>query len=455
MASVYALAVVDGAIVGYAKRDDLHVAYQVLGDGPIDLLALTNGTSVSIDRDDEPHWSRFDRRLASFTRLIRFDPCGLGLSDPIAGGSGPTIDGWMRDAVAVLDAVKSSAAAIFGVSEGGLVALMLAATYPERVPALVLMHTWARLLRDPDYPEGIPWSVVERFVETVTDPAHGGEPLDDVAFMAPSMADDDEFRLWWRRAGQRGASPGIARAVHVMATTADLRALLPTIRVPTLVLHRVDNQFLRPGHARHLAEHIADARLVALPGSDHVPFVGDTDELLGEIEEFLTGSRTEASPDRVLSTILFTDIAESTTRAVGAGDRRWRELLDDHDRMVEREVRRFGGRRIKTMGDGALATFDGPARAVRCGVAIRDAANQLGLAVRVGVHTGEIERRGEDVAGIGVHIAARVQSCAEPGQVLVSRTVTDLVAGSGITFTDRGARLLKGIPDPWQLYSVD
>jgi class 3 adenylate cyclase len=445
----------EGATLGYAKRGDLHIAYQVLGDGPIDLLALTNGTAVSVDRDDEPHWTRFDRRLASFTRLIRFDPCGFGLSDPLVGGADPTIDAWMQDAVAVLDAVASSRAAVFGVSEGGLVALALAATHPERASTLVLMHSWARLVRDADYPFGIPESMIDQFVEAVTNPEHRGEALDDVALIAPSLADDDEFRSWWRRAGQRGASPTTARAIHVMATKADLRGLLSTISAPTLVLHRIDNQFIRIGHARYLAEHISGATLVELPGEDHVPFAGETDELLGEIEEFLTGFRTAPSAERVLATILFTDIVDSTTRASDAGDRRWLDLLDDHDRMIERQVRRFGGRRIKATGDGALATFDGPTQAVQCGLAVRDSARQLGLAVRVGIHTGEIERRGDDVAGIGVHIAARVQSCAEPGSVWVSRTVTDLVAGSGITFTDRGVRHLKGIPDAWQLYSAD
>jgi class 3 adenylate cyclase len=446
---------VDGATVGYARRGEVYVAYQVLGDGPTDLLALTNGTAVSIDRDDEPHWSRFERRLASFARVIRFDPCGFGLSDPLVGGSRPTIDGWMQDAIAVLDAVGSAEVGVFGVGEGGVVALMLAATYPERTATLILMHAWARLIRDADYPAGIPKSLVERFVESVTDPDDRGDGFDDVALMAPSLAHDAEFRSWWRHAGQRGASPATARAMHAMTTSADLRSLLSTIVTPTLVLHRVDNDFIRIGHARYLAEHIAGAELVELPGRDHVPFAGEIDELSGEIEEFLTGYRTAPTADRVLATVLFTDIVDSTSQASTTGDRRWRDLLDDHDRMIERQIRRFGGRRIKTTGDGALATFDGPVRAVHCGLAIRDGARQLGLAVRVGIHTGEIERRGEDIAGIGVHIAARVQSCAQPGEVWVSRTVTDVVAGSDIAFTDRGTRELKGIPGPWQLYSAD
>ncbi len=444
----------EGAIAGYAKRGDLHIAYQVFGDGPIDLLALTNGTILSIDRDDERHWTRFERGLASFARVIRFEPCGVGLSDPLVGQSGPTIDSWMEDAIAVLDTVGSHEVGLFGVGEGGLVALMLAATHPDRTSALVLMHAWARLTRGADYPVGIPPSIVERFVESLADPQQRDGRPDDIGLMAPTLVDDAEFRSWWQHAGQRGASPATARSIHAAATTADLRWMLPTIAAPSLILHRVSNDFIRIGHAHYLAQHIVGARLVALPGRDHVPFVGETEEVLGEIEEFLTGSRSTQVADRVLATILFTDIVDSTAQVVGAGDRRWRDLLDDHDRMIDRQIRRFGGRRVKTTGDGVLATFDAPARAVHCGLAIRDGSRQLGLALRVGVHTGEVELRGEDVAGVAVHLAARVQSRASPGEVWVSRTVADLVAGSGIHFTDSGTHDLKGIPERWQLYSA-
>jgi len=445
---------VEVAEIHYAKRGDLHVGYQVLGDGPIDLLAFNSGSNVWIDRDDEPRWSRFDRRLASFSRLIRFDPSGVGLSDPLVGGSRPTIECWMQDAVAVLDAVGSSRAALFGVGVGGLVALLLSATYPERISAQVLMHCWARLARDSDYPWGVPQELIDRFVDAVTDPGYRGDAVDDVAMSAPSLATDVEFRSWWKRAGERSASPAIARAMDVLAMGADIRAVLPLINTPTLVLHRVDNAFVRIGHGRYLAENIAGATLVELPGRDHLPYVGDTDALLGEIEEFLTGTRGTPNADRVLATILFTDIVDSTKRAAGTGDRRWRELLDNHDRMAGRQVHRFGGRHVKTTGDGLLATFDGPARAIQCGLAICDGARQLGVEVRVGVHTGEVERRGDDVAGIGVHIAARVQARAQPGEVWVSRTVTDLVTGSGITFSDRGEHPLKGVPGAWQLFTV-
>jgi class 3 adenylate cyclase/pimeloyl-ACP methyl ester carboxylesterase len=439
----------------YAKRGELHVAYQVLGDGPIDLLALTNGTTISIDREDEPHWRRFDRRLASFSRLIRFDPCGLGLSDPLPGGSSPTLELWMQDAVSVLDAVGSSRAALFGVANGGLVAMLLSATYPERTSAQVLMHCFARLARDSDYPWGIPQGVIDNFLEAVTDPDYRGEAVDDLGLMAPSLATDVEFRSWWKHAGQRGASPASSRAIQALAVGADIRAVLPMIKTPTLVLNRVDNAFIRIGHGRYLAENIAGAKLIELPGRDHLPFVGDTDGLVGEIEEFLTGSRGAPNAERTLATILFTDIVGSTELAAGTGDRRWRELLDDHDRMAERQVHRFGGRQVKTTGDGILATFDGPARAIHCGLALREGARQLGLHVRVGLHTGEVERRGDDVGGIGVHIAARVQARAQPGEVWVSRTVTDLVAGSGIAFSDRGEHQLKGVPGAWQLFAVE
>jgi class 3 adenylate cyclase/pimeloyl-ACP methyl ester carboxylesterase len=439
----------------YAKRGELHVAYQVLGDGPIDLLALTNGTTISIDREDEPHWRRFDRRLASFSRLIRFDPCGLGLSDPLPGGSSPTLELWMQDAVSVLDAVGSSRAALFGVANGGLVAMLLSATYPERTSAQVLMHCFARLARDSDYPWGIPQGVIDNFLEAVTDPDYRGEAVDDLGLMAPSLATDVEFRSWWKHAGQRGASPASSRAIQALAVGADIRAVLPMIKTPTLVLNRVDNAFIRIGHGRYLAENIAGAKLIELPGRDHLPFVGDTDGLVGEIEEFLTGSRGAPNAERTLATILFTDIVGSTELAAGTGDRRWRELLDDHDRMAERQVHRFGGRQVKTTGDGILATFDGPARAIHCGLALREGARQLGLHVRVGLHTGEVERRGDDLVGIGVHIAARVQARAQPGEVWVSRTVTDLVAGSGIAFSDRGEHQLKGVPGAWQLFAVE
>ncbi len=295
---------------------------------------------------------------------------------------------------------------------------------------------------------------MDHFVESVTDPDHQGDVIDDLGLTAPSLAHDVEFRSWWKRAGERSASPATAKAQDVLTTSTDVRTVIPLIDIPTLVLHRVDNLFLRIGHGRYLAEHISGAKLIELPGEDHIPFAGDTDMLLEEIEEFLTGTRGTPNTDRALQTILFTDIVESTKRAAGTGDRRWRELLDNHDRMASRQVHRFGGRQINTTGDGVFATFDGPARAIQSGLAICDGAHQLGVELRVGIHTGEVERRGDDIAGLAVHIASRVEALAEPGQVLVSRTVVDLMAGSAIDFVDRGERVLKGVPGTWRLFSV-
>jgi class 3 adenylate cyclase len=443
------------ADVRFARRGTVHIAYHVVGDGDIDLLAFGNGTTVWMDQDDEPHLRRFDRRLASFSRLIRFDPSGLGLSDSPVGAASPTIEGWMHDALAVLDAVGSSRASLFGVGEGGLVAMLFSATYPERTSALVLMHCYARLVRRGDYPCGVPQHVVDRFFDATANPDYTGESIDDVAVMAPSCVRDMDFRSWWKSAGQRSASPATARAMTELMVRADLRSVLPAVNVPTLVVHRVDNAYVRVAQSRFLVEKIAGAELLELSGQDHLAFVGETDELLGGIEEFLTGSRAAVDTDRVLATILFTDIVDSTQRAADSGDRRWRDLLDSHDVMTGRQVRRFGGRSVKTTGDGILATFDGPAQAVRCGLAISDGARQLGLDVRVGLHTAEVERRGDDIAGIGVHIAARIQAEAEAGAVWVSRTVTELVTGSGIAFTDRGEHELKGVPGIWQLFAVE
>jgi class 3 adenylate cyclase len=441
--------------VRYAKRDDLYVAYEVQGAGPPDLVAFGQGANVWVDREGEPHWARFDERLASFSRVIRFDPAGVGLSDPLTGGARPSVDTWMHDALAVLDAAGSTQAALFGVSTQGLVAILLAATHPARVTHLVLLHGFARLLRDDDYPCGISQQVYDRFVESITDPSYAGEVVDDLGLSAPSLVDDPEFRAWWKRAGERTASPAIARSMDQVAMESDLRPVLASITVPTLVLHRVDNEFVHVGFSRYLAEHIPDARLVELRGADHMAFAGETHELLGQLEEFLTGARSAMTAERQLATILFTDIVDSTKLAVASGDRHWRDLLDDHDRMAERQVRRFGGRLVKTTGDGMLATFDSPASAIRSALALCDGARQLGLMVRVGVHTGEVEQRGSDVAGIAVHTAARVQATALPGEVWVSRTVADLVAGSDIRFADRGNHELKGVPGHWQLYAVE
>ncbi len=437
---------------GYARNGDAHIAYQVVGDGPVDILALTTGFTVWIDRDDEQRWARFDRRLASAGRLIRYSPRGFGLSDPTIGPA--SIEGWADDARCVLDAVGSERAVLFGVGYGGHAAMQFAVDSPDRTAALVLMHTWARLARADDYPIGIPQHVLDAFVEAVTDTDRTDAYIDDLSMMAPSLADDAAFRVWWKHAGERGLGPAAARAMNLLATRVDLRDRLARITAPTLVLHRINNQFVRVDHARYIAAQIPNATLIELPGNDHVVFAGDTDELLGSIEEFVTGSRGVADAERALATILFSDIVASTKRAAASGDRRWRDLLEDHDRMARRAVDRFRGTRVKTTGDGMLATFESPGTAIRCGTALCDGARDLGLDVRVGVHTAEIERRGRDIAGIGVHIASRVEALAAPGEVWVSRTVVDVMIGSGVEFASQDEHELKGIPGRWELFAV-
>ena len=439
----------------YAKTPDgCHIAYQVIGSGPMDLL-LAVGSHVSIGvRDEEPRWYQFDRRLASFSRLIRFDLRGIGLSDPISPAAPPSIEDWVVDAMAVLDAVGSERAALLGHARGGQIALLLSATHPERVSAQVVAHAAARWLRAPDYPFGVPTHLHDALVNGLVEPDAGAERVDDISLVLPSLADDARFRAWWQRAGQAGASPAVARALYLVDAQVDLRPILATITAPTLILHRRDNRFCRVGHARYLAENIARAHYVELAGADHFLWAGDTTAVLDEIETFLTGATHPPEPERVLVTVVFTDIVDSTKRAVAVGDRRWRELLDAHDHLVRRQLERFRGRELKTTGDGFLAAFDGPARAIRCAQTLRDAARQLGIEVRAGIHTGEVELRGDDMAGIAMHIGQRVSALAAPGEVLASRTVVDLVAGSGIQFADRGEHELKGVPGTWRLFAV-
>jgi class 3 adenylate cyclase len=437
----------------YARTSDgLYIAYQVEGTGPVDLLEVGNGTNFSIDATaEQPRWQAYVDRLASFARVIRFDFRGIGLSDPLGSSDPPTVEQWATDALAVLDAEQLTQVSVLGVSHGGLAALLLAATHPERVQALVIANGYASLVRSDDYPVGVPARVHDRFVEAVLQPSGG--VADDLPLMAPGMVSDATFAAWWRRAGHRGASPAMAQAVWRAAST-DVRSILPSLRVPTLVLHAGGDQFVRIGHGRYLAEHIPDARYVELDTADHVPWASDAD-VAGEIEEFLTGERRPVPTDRLLATVLFTDIVQSTEQASALGDRAWKERLELHDRALDRQLARFGGHLVTRTGDGALATFDGPGRAVQCATAIREAMHQLGLELRAGLHTGEIERRGDEVSGIAVHLAQRVQSVAQPGEILVSRTVVDLVVGSGLSFSARGEHDLKGVPGTWQLSKVD
>jgi class 3 adenylate cyclase len=438
----------------YARSGDVHIAYQLLGTGPPDVLLFSFGVLPIDAVAEEPGLDRFHRRLASFGRLIRFDPRGVGLSDPVAPASPPTLEQWMADAVAVLDAAGSERAAVLSTGEASLEALLLATTHPWRVSHLVLVNGTARVARADDYPPGIPMPVLMRFLDVIVEPDAVDQGYDFLAVAAPSTAGDDAFRRWWVRAGNRGASPATAKAILSVRLLSDVRPLLPLVTLPTLVLHR-NARFYGVGHGRYLAEHIAGAKLVELPGPDHLFWVGDdTRNMLEEIEEFLTGVRRVGSPDRVLATVLLTDIVGSTERLAEMGESRWRDMLDRHDAAVRRQIERFGGREVKHTGDGVLATFDGPARAVVCATAVREAAAQLGLDIRAGLHTGEVERRGDDIAGMAVHIVARVEALAGAGEILVSRTVVDLTAGSGIAFSDRGEHALKGVPDPWRLYAV-
>jgi class 3 adenylate cyclase len=433
----------------YAKSGDVHIAYQVVGNGPMDLV-LIPGLFTHVEHQwDEPSFARFLNRLASFSRLIVFDARGAGLSDQAP--ELPPMEEQIDDLMAVLDAVGSSSAAIFGISQAGPMAILFAASYPERTRAIVLYGSYASPRRREGYPWGRSAEWMDEFGRQVDRDWGSGVFL---AQMAPSRLADEPFRRWWGKYERLSHGPGNALAYFRMNALIDVRAILPSIQVPTLVLQRRDDVYRDPGHARYLAEQIPGAKLVELDGIDHLPYLGDADAILDEVQEFLTGVRPPPERDRVLATVLFTDIVGSTEHASAIGDRAWKELLERHHALVREELSRYRGREIDTAGDGFLATFDGPARAVRCAVAIIRAMPDIGLEVRAGVHTGEVELMGTGVGGIAVHIGARVAGLAGAGEVLVSGTVRDLVAGSGIEFTDRGAASLKGVPGQWRLFSV-
>lgn len=432
----------------YAKSEDVHVAYQVTGSGPIDLV-LVPGFVSHLDADwDSPARARFFQRLGSFCRLIRFDKRGTGLSDRVRI---PTLEQRMDDVRAVMDAVGSEKAALFGYSEGGPMSILFSATYPARTTALIIYGSYARRLRSPDHPYGKTPEQWDEFVRRL-EREWGGPAAIDV--FAPGRAGDPKFQQAFASYFRQAASPGTAVEIMRMNGEIDVRPVLPVIRVPTLILHRSGDRLTEIGQARYMADRIQGARLRELAGDDHVIHVGDSDAIVDEIEMFLTGSRHDPEPDRVLATVLFTDIAGSTERAVELGDRRWRELLERHHAMVRRKLEEFRGREIDTAGDGFLMSFDGPARGVRCATAVIGEARGLGLEVRAGLHTGECEWMGDKLSGLAVHIGARVAANASPGEVLVSSTVKDLVAGSGLRFADRGTRTLKGIPGEWRIFAV-
>ena len=435
----------------YTRSGDVNVAYQVVGEAELDLVWAHPWVSHVEEAWEEPLVARFLGRLASFSRLIVFDKRGTGMSDRVPVDRLPTLEERMDDMRAVMDAAGSERAAILGASEGGNMAVLFAATYPERTLALVTFGIFAKRVWSEDYPWAPRPEERERFIELV-EREWGGRM--DLADIAPSAADDPAFAQRLARMFRRGASPGAAAALARMNTEIDVRAVLPTIQVPTLVLHRTRDRDASVEEGRWIAAQIPGARFVELAGDDHLPYVGDQEAVLGEIEEFLTGVRSTPEADRVLATLMFTDIVGSTDRAVAIGDLAWRELLERHHDVVRQELRRWRGQEVDTAGDGFFAAFDGPARAVRCARTVIARVSELGLEVRAGVHTGECERGDGGLRGIAVHIAARVAGRAAPNEVLVSSTVRDLVAGSGLEFEDRGSAALKGIPGEWRLYSV-
>jgi class 3 adenylate cyclase/dienelactone hydrolase len=436
----------------YAKSGDASIAYQVVGEGPIDVvLVLGYATHLELQWEAPP-FARFFERISSFSRLIIFDKRGTGLSDPVTDA--PTLELRIDDVRAVMDAAGSERAALFGISEGGPMSVLFAATHPERVSALVLYGAMGRTTEAPDYPWASPAEALRESAVEFIVPNWGQDAQGMVDLFAPSAADDPQSVEFTARFERTAASPAMVQQIFEMFLDIDVRAVLPAIHVPTLVLHRHGDRVVNRRAGEDLAARIPGARYLELPGIDHLPWAGDSEAVLGEVEEFLTGARSVAEPDRVLATVMFTDIVGSTERAGELGDARWRELLAAHQAAVRRELIRFRGREVKALGDGYLATFDGPARAIRCGRAIAEEARSIGLEVRIGLHSGEVEVMDEDVGGIAVHIAARVGSLAAGGEVLVTSTVKDLVAGSGIQFEDRGTKQLKGIPDEWRLFAA-
>ena len=434
----------------YAKNGELRIAYQVAGDGPIDLVWAPGYLSHLEQNQWWPPYADFLERMASFSRLIIFDRRGTGLSDRIL--SLGSFEEMMDDIRAVMDAASSERAALFGGAEGGPMCILFAATFPERTSALILGASYARRTWAPDHPWGLDDDTRRRILGSYED--RWGRESFGARALAPTIAEDERFLQWQAQAQRFAGTPASARAWFQITMEIDVRAVLPAIRVPTLVLHRTHDRGVPVEAGRYLAQRIPDAKFIELSGRDHYPFVGDGDVLLDEVEEFLTGSRRSREPDRVLATVLFTDIVGSTERAAQLGDRRWKELLEDHHRLVRSELEHARGKEVRIAGDGFLATFDGPARAIRCACAIRDAVRPLGLEIRAGLHTGEIELAETGVEGIAVHIGARIADLAGPGEVLSSSTVRDLVAGSGIEFADRGAHVLKGVPGEWRVQAV-
>jgi class 3 adenylate cyclase len=438
----------------YASCGDIDIAYQVFGDGPMDFVMLS-GPFLPIDSiDAQPSLYRFHRRVASFGRVIRFDHRGIGLSSrvPSLDVLGPTF--WAADAIAVMDAVGCEKAAIFAPSFSAMTGIVLAAEYPERVRSLVIVNGTPRMVWASDYPIGANVDAANPFMTVALEPDAVEQGFDTLRYVAPSVADDDAFRTWWDMAGNRAASPSMARALTEVVAGADARDFLASVSAPTLVVHRRDAIFVPVEHGRYLAEHIPGARYVELPGADSLFWVGDSAPMLDEIEEFITGVRGGSDAERMLTTIVFTDIVGSTQQAAALGDDRWHALLDNHDNVVRQQIERFGGREVNTVGDGFVAIFKSPSVAIDCADAIVDAARPLGIEVRVGIHAGEVEVRGDDIAGMAVHIGARVGALAGPSEVLVSSTVREIVTGSRRDFVERGEYELKGVPGRWRVHAL-
>lgn len=437
----------------YVATDGGYVAYQMFGEGPMTVLFITNWLTNLDVMWDEPALAAYLRRLSSFSRVVCFDKRGSGVSDPVSFSAPPTLEQWMDDAVAAIDAAGVGEVALIGDTEGGPMAMLLAATFPERISALVLVNTFARWQRADDYAIGMPQETTVKLVERWQQ--NWGITSEILGLTAPSLADDERARRWFARYQRLAMPPGAAVVLYRWVLALDVRDVLPNISVPTLVLHRRDARHHRIAFGRYVAERIHDARLVELDGADTFPFhAGDIEPLLSTIEVFLTGTRHTPSSSRRLATVLMSDIVGSTTLVAELGDARWRERLHDHDAVVRGAIARFRGDELVHTGDGVVASFDGPTRAVTCARYIAEALADLGLTVRIGIHAGEIEVGPHGTTGLAMHIAARVMAVAGDGGIVVSRTVRDLVFGSGVTFIERGEHPLRGIPGTWSLFEV-
>jgi class 3 adenylate cyclase len=435
----------------YARAGNVHIAYQVLGEGAVDVVLADMWFSNMDGQWDVPPLAEFRRRLASFSRLIMFDRRGMGLSDPVGIQSLPSLDAWMEDLRAVMSAARSDRAALIANIGGAITSLVFAASHPDRLSSLVIVDGFARARSAPDYPAGMPDQQVERQLDLI-EPSWGRGLMLDI--FAPSMRAVPGLREAWARFERIATSPGSARAIVDWIMGSDVRAFLPTISVPTLVIQHPEGRVFPPTLGRYLAERIPGSKYIELPGPDQLVWAGEQDRTVEEIQEFITGVRPMHATDRVLATVLFTDIVDSTKRAAELGDHAWRELLGYHDGLARRVVTAESGRVIKSTGDGILATFDGPARGVRAARELSARARELKLPIRAGLHAGEIELREGDVAGLAVHIGARVANLASADEVLVTSTVKELVTGSGIEFENRGSRVLKGVPGRWRLFAA-